>query len=165
MKRPIVRVTPSPMNKRRWCLELDCGHEVWATANRKPRAAAAECSRCTNTATGPLRVKFMEGDYRREPKTNDWCACCQRDIKPGDAYRLVRLVHNGPFALHPDDEVRFTPGCALKLEDGEVEPDQGDLGTFKIGPICARKLGLEWSRAPDTRATARPLPPANSGPT
>ena len=34
--RTIVRVTQSPMNARIWCVDLDCGHEVWLTQRQRP---------------------------------------------------------------------------------------------------------------------------------
>lgn len=45
MKRTITRKDRSPMNKKRWCLELECGHEVWVTG--KPRGKQAECEECS----------------------------------------------------------------------------------------------------------------------
>jgi hypothetical protein len=42
----VQRVDQSPMNAKRWCLTLSCGHEVWVTANRKPARMKAECERC-----------------------------------------------------------------------------------------------------------------------
>jgi len=42
----VQRVDQSPMNARRWCLTLSCGHEVWVTAVRKPQRMKAECERC-----------------------------------------------------------------------------------------------------------------------
>ncbi len=35
-RRQVVRIDQSPMNAKRWCLELDCGHEVWITSTRRP---------------------------------------------------------------------------------------------------------------------------------
>lgn len=42
----VQRADQSPMNPKRWCLTLSCGHEVWVTANRKPTRMKAECDRC-----------------------------------------------------------------------------------------------------------------------
>ena len=44
MKRLIVRASKSPMNEKRWCLDLECGHEVWV--NGKPKGKKAECETC-----------------------------------------------------------------------------------------------------------------------
>lgn len=78
------------------------------------------------------RTKFLDFDARRDPKTDHWCCRCQKDIKPGQAHRMVHLVDGGAFVLHPDDEAIYTP-------------DAGDCGGHPIGSDCARKLGLEWS--------------------
>lgn len=44
--RKIVRVDRSPMNAKVWCVELECGHEVWVY--RKPRSTpkGLECEKC-----------------------------------------------------------------------------------------------------------------------
>lgn len=42
----VVRVTQSPMNAMRWCLELDCGHEAWCTSKRKPTRKIEPCETC-----------------------------------------------------------------------------------------------------------------------
>lgn len=49
MKSPIMtvqRVDQSPMNPKRWCLTLSCRHEVWVTANSKPKRMKAKCDVC-----------------------------------------------------------------------------------------------------------------------
>lgn len=46
MTRKVVRITQSPMNATRWCLELECGHDNWVTAKRRPTTQAVPCSRC-----------------------------------------------------------------------------------------------------------------------
>lgn len=81
---------------------------------------------------GP-RTKFIDPDFRREPKTQLWCCRCQKDIR--GAYRVVHLVNGGAFALHPGDE-------------GKYAADSGDLGAHPIGPDCARKIGIEWTHDP-----------------
>lgn len=42
----VRRVDQSPMNPKRWCLTLSCGHEMWVTSNRKPQRMQTECERC-----------------------------------------------------------------------------------------------------------------------
>jgi hypothetical protein len=39
----VKRVDQSPVNPRRWCLELSCGHEVWITASRRPIRTTHPC--------------------------------------------------------------------------------------------------------------------------
>jgi len=47
--RPIVRVDCSPMNAKRWAIELGCGHEIWVSADRKPKiATVVVCSNCAS---------------------------------------------------------------------------------------------------------------------
>jgi hypothetical protein len=41
-KMPVVRATPSPMNRQRKLLELACGHEVWSGIRRQ----TAPCPTC-----------------------------------------------------------------------------------------------------------------------
>lgn len=35
--RAVAQVTQSPTSARRWLLTLDCGHEKWVTASRRPK--------------------------------------------------------------------------------------------------------------------------------
>jgi hypothetical protein len=42
----VRRVDQSPMNAKRWCLTLNCGHEVWVTASRRPSRMKQECTIC-----------------------------------------------------------------------------------------------------------------------
>lgn len=39
----VVRVDRSPINSKRWCLTLDCGHEIWKTSAKRPTAQTADC--------------------------------------------------------------------------------------------------------------------------
>lgn len=78
-----------------------------------------------------VRIKFIDPDYRRNPKTSLWCCRCQMDIK--GPYRVVRLVNGGTHVAHPDDDFADFPE---------------DLGIVPIGLDCARRIGMEWSRNP-----------------
>jgi hypothetical protein len=78
-----------------------------------------------------IRTTFLDPDNRRYAKTDLFCCRCNKDIK--GSHRIVHLVAGGAQVLHPDDELAY-------VSDG------GDLGAQAIGPDCARKLGLEWSR-------------------
>lgn len=46
MKSRVESVKQSPLNPRRWCLQLDCGHDEWVTANRRPQRIEQRCSKC-----------------------------------------------------------------------------------------------------------------------
>lgn len=45
-KNRVVSVKQSPLNPLRWCLQLDCGHDVWITSKKKPLRVANPCERC-----------------------------------------------------------------------------------------------------------------------
>ena len=47
MKREVTDVKVSPMNEKRWCVDLKCGHHIWVTAKKKPTAKKYECPECT----------------------------------------------------------------------------------------------------------------------
>ena len=79
------------------------------------------------------RMKFMDPDFRRDPKTDQWCAICQKDIK-GDPKFYIHLI-DGCMALHPDDEDKWK-------DEGSVGED---YGIQPIGSDCAKRLGLEWT--------------------
>ncbi len=89
-------------------------------------------------ADKPYRTEFIDYDARRDPKTSHSCCRCQKDLKPGQKFRMVHWVDGGPFALHPEDEAVFaaTPGTA-----------GGDMGYFAVGMDCAKKIGLEWTHS------------------
>lgn len=82
-----------------------------------------------------LRVRFVDYDARREPKTNRFCCKCQKDIKVGKPFRWVHLVDGGYSALHSEDEEAYVKWGG----------DRGDLGGHRIGPDCARQVGLEYT--------------------
>ncbi|MFA7256030.1 MAG: hypothetical protein WC047_00445 [Kiritimatiellales bacterium] len=77
-----------------------------------------------------MRKAWMDFDTRRQPKTDRWCVCCQRDINPGSQARTVRIL-DFPWVLHPEDA-----GVC-----GEV---------FLVGLDCARKIGIEFT-LPETK--------------
>jgi hypothetical protein len=78
-----------------------------------------------------LRTTFLDFDARRDPKTDVWCARCQKDLKPDQKRYKIHLVNGGPYILHPGDEDKYVP-------------DRGDYGWFLLGADCAAKIGLEW---------------------
>lgn len=72
-----------------------------------------------------MRQVFLDYDARREPKTTRFCVCCQKDIKPDRAARIVRVLD--AMVLHPEDA--------------------GDAGTdYLVGVDCAHKIGWEFTR-------------------
>lgn len=49
----VVRVNQAPLNPKRWCIELECRHEVWVTRNGRPQVQKLFCAKCAETATAP----------------------------------------------------------------------------------------------------------------
>jgi len=42
----VLRAFRSPLNPQRWCLTLECGHEVWVTSKSRPKRQTAKCENC-----------------------------------------------------------------------------------------------------------------------
>lgn len=99
----------------------------------QPMAAPAQAD-CSNRAMPDgIRRAQLDFDARREPRTERYCIRCQRDIRPGQPARVVRIVVDEPMVLHPDDA--------------------GDLGEeHLVGENCARVIGWEFTR-PETNRT------------
>lgn len=75
------------------------------------------------------RLHFTDPDYRRDPKTDRFCALCQRDLKEGAS--VVRALQSGQEAcciVHPDDAI------------------EGDFEVL-VGPECAKKVPAEFRLA------------------
>ena len=87
------------------------------------------------------RIKFIDFDARRDPKTKRWCIMCQKDIKPDAKARLVQFVdiEGGPYAIHPDD-VEYIEAGILALPPKAVRHENQ-----VIGSDCAKRLGIEWT--------------------
>lgn len=100
---------------------------------------------------GDVRTKFIDPDYRRDPKTNDYCARCQKDLKPGQPRALIHMVSGGPFALHRDDEAAYWAEAAT-LPGGQ---HPGEMGWFAVGSDCARKIGAEFTHPADILPAAK----------
>lgn len=57
MKQQISRVVQSPMNARRWSIELACGHEVWVTSRTRPRKESIFTDKATGEKMiGPRKI-------------------------------------------------------------------------------------------------------------
>ena len=54
----VIRVTQSPMNAKRWCLELSCGHELWVTSGARPTGKTKRCPTCI---AGAARKELSDG--------------------------------------------------------------------------------------------------------
>jgi hypothetical protein len=49
MKVKVKSADQSPMNAKRWCLELECGHDHWVTSARRPTTKVVDCGLCEKT--------------------------------------------------------------------------------------------------------------------
>ena len=63
-KRKVVSITQSPMNNKRWCLELECGHDVWITSKSHPKRNTEKCTTCDREeeATGKMIDQLFKGE-------------------------------------------------------------------------------------------------------
>lgn len=77
------------------------------------------------------RFRFLDPDFRREPKTDFFCCRCQKDL-PRTHDLFVYLEHDYAHILHPDDA-----------------PSYQHAGKHPIGPECAKKVGAEWTTRRD----------------
>lgn len=134
VKRDIKDATQSPMNPTRWSVDLACGHTMWISSKRRPKAAQ-DCTTCSK----PLRTKHIDADFRHNSRTELYCLNCQRDINPRTKYREVFYI-DGTLILHPDDV-----GRKAELLQG------GTLDWVPVGPDCAKAIGLEWSRPKESK--------------
>lgn len=83
-----------------------------------------------------IRTTFLDYDARREPKTDEYCIRCQRDLKQGQRRFHVHLVSGGTRVLHPADETLYEARGGLA--------DPGEMGWHPIGADCARLIGMEF---------------------
>jgi len=90
-----------------------------------------------------LRRKYFDPDYRREPKTDKWCHICQRDITDGQPHREIRYELDTMDAIHPDDWER----AAIEIPAERSIYGAEAIISGLIGMDCARRLGMEWSKA------------------
>lgn len=43
----VIHVKQSPLNPQRWCCDLDCGHDQWVTAKKRPTRKTLACDKCS----------------------------------------------------------------------------------------------------------------------
>ena len=91
-----------------------------------------------------MKTKWMDPDFRRQPKTDRWCEMCQRDLKSGQPHRVIRWELDKYEAIHPDD----WESAAVEVPARRGRPDAVVQGL--IGMDCAKRLGMEWSAPPST---------------
>lgn len=49
-KRVVIRADRSPLNRQRWLLQLECGHEEWITSKSRPQRQTMTCQTCKREA-------------------------------------------------------------------------------------------------------------------
>lgn len=59
----ILRVTQSPMNPKVWCVDLQCGHDVWVTGRKPRKTAKIHCEKCTAFWKTVEETRELKGDY------------------------------------------------------------------------------------------------------
>lgn len=101
------------------------------------------------------RLKFIDFDARRDPRTDHWCIRCQKDIAPDQPHATVRclVIDGAPYALHPDDEAAYDRGetaaftTSIDAQDVPMKIES-DLGHVPMGLDCVRRHGREWTFNP-----------------
>lgn len=96
------------------------------------------------------RTKFLDPDYRRQPKTNHYCIRCQRDIQPGSEVRWVAFELDHPESvIHPDDLAKawehIRPRRAPHHHNHCIQFEP-------IGSECVKKIGREWTMVDELTA-------------
>lgn len=74
-------------------------------------------------------------DFRKNPKTDHFCAYCQKDLVPGKEGGWVYVIENDLDILHPMD---------YKKGLNQVSDLSHKYGLYPVGPECAKKIGKEW---------------------
>lgn len=89
----------------------------------------------------------LDPDYRTDPKTQHFCALCQKDMKtpPGES-QYLHFVDGGSAILAVADEDRYQ-ALSAKQPGGQFA---GEMGCYPVGPECARKLPKGYVLPPRT---------------
>lgn len=78
------------------------------------------------------RTSFTDADFRPKHKLGVQCYRCGKVIKSSQNFRVVHII-DPCNAVHPAD-------------DHMVQPNED---WFAVGMDCARKIGMEFTHAPD----------------
>ena len=62
-QRKVVRATRSPLNVKQWCLDLDCGHELWVSDKKAPKLVG--CHECPSDPNDETNKVLAKADARR----------------------------------------------------------------------------------------------------
>lgn len=80
-----------------------------------------------------FRTKHLDPDFRRNPKTQCFCALCQMDIK-GEPRYFAHMIHGCFEAVHPEDR---------EIANAMVAEHE-NYGLLAIGSECAKVIGREF---------------------
>ena len=69
-----------------------------------------------------MRTKQINPDFRKTPKTETYCAICQKDLKV--VAGRIFIINEGFTVVHPSDAV--------------------GIQSSNVGPECAKKIGKKW---------------------
>lgn len=86
--------------------------------------------------------KWINPDFRRDPKTAHYCAICQRDLKPNQPHRFIMFELDRYEAIAPD-QWQLAQDTIPQTRAPHLQPV---LFVQPIGMDCAKRLGLEWSK-------------------
>ena len=88
-----------------------------------------------------FRTKYLDPDFRKNPKTDSYCIICQRDLKDGQSARLICYELDVYDAIHVDDWEE----AADEIKARRAPHLESVVYGF-IGGNCAKKLGLDFSK-------------------
>lgn len=82
-QRKVIRATRSPMNERRLCLDLECGHELWVSDKRAPKLVG--CHECPTDPDSPEQQAIAAAlAARKGEAVNRICHYCKQPGGKGD---------------------------------------------------------------------------------
>ncbi|MEH3108933.1 MAG: hypothetical protein PGN22_02380 [Agrobacterium cavarae] len=79
------------------------------------------------------RSKYIDPDFRRDPKSKLFCVRCQKDIKDGQSHLFVCYEFDTMSAVHPDDWEKA------------MEAHPAAFAILPIGKDCAKKIGIQYT--------------------
>jgi hypothetical protein len=83
--------------------------------------------------TQNFRTKPLDPDFRRDPKTDCFCALCQKDIK-GEPRFYAHMIYGCFEAVHPQDR---------EIANATLD-DTENFGLLPVGPDCAKAIGRDF---------------------
>ena len=88
-----------------------------------------------------FRYRQLDPDFRRDPRTEVFCALCQKDIA-GEPKFFAHFISGVAAAVHPEDR---------EIADRVLGEDD-NLGLLAVGPECARIIGRDFVYTPEQAA-------------